>query len=98
MTANPATILRNARNKLQLNQSSFASQIGKTQGTLSRYESGSVLPPSNVIMHCIHILDNNPASDSVEEIISKVRTLQGDQYIKIREALNTLLDSFLRIP
>jgi transcriptional regulator with XRE-family HTH domain len=95
MTQSPAQLLKKARKKLALNQTEFAEQLGKTQGTLSRYESGSVPPPSEVIMHCMHILNSDPTSDSVDDLIEKIGQLRGDQYAKLREALNTLLDGYL---
>jgi len=98
MTTKPSTIVRQARKKLHLNQKDFAVQIGKTQSVLSRYESGSVEPPSRIIMHCMNILNTDPApenTDSVDEIIQKIRALNGDQFSKIRKALNILLDELV---
>ncbi|MEJ1360716.1 MAG: helix-turn-helix domain-containing protein [Candidatus Sedimenticola sp. (ex Thyasira tokunagai)] len=95
MTQSTAQILKNARKKLDINQTVFAKQLGKTQGTLSRYESGDVPPPSEVIMHCMHILNSDPASDSVEDLIEKIGQLRGEHHSKLREALNALLDSYL---
>ncbi len=93
MLSEPSRIVHHARKKLQLNQSDFAASIGKSQGVLSRYESGKVNPPVNIIMHCMHILDDGSATADIEQIISKIRNLNGDQHIKLRQALNTLLDS-----
>jgi len=98
MTSTPASIIRQARLFLKLNQKDFAEQLGKTQSVLSRYESGDVQVPSNIVMHCMHILnkDSTPNnSDSMKEIILKIRTLDGDQHRKLREALNIFLDKFL---
>lgn len=30
--------------------------LGKSQGVVSRYEKGTVEPPGEVILHCMHIL------------------------------------------
>ncbi|MBV2139209.1 MAG: type II toxin-antitoxin system MqsA family antitoxin [Candidatus Thiodiazotropha sp. (ex Ctena orbiculata)] len=95
MTQSAAELLRKARKKLALNQTDFAKQFGKTQCTLSRYESGNVPPPSEVIMHCMHILNSDPTSDSVDDLIEKIGQLRGDKHLKLREALNALLDSYL---
>ncbi|MES9964554.1 MAG: helix-turn-helix domain-containing protein [Candidatus Sedimenticola sp. 20ELBAFRAG] len=95
MAQSAAQVLKSARKKLVLNQSDFAKQLGKTQGTLSRYESGDVPPPSEIIMHCMHILNSDPTSDSVEDIIEKIGHLRGDRHWKLRRALNALLDSYL---
>lgn len=96
---NASTTILKARRILQLNQHDFAIKLGKTQSVLSRYESGDVQPPSDVIMHCMHILDEHSSldySDSVEEIVQKIRALNGDQYTKLREALNIFLDNLLK--
>jgi len=93
MSQQPSKVIQEARHFLQLNQTVFAKQIGKTQTTLSRYESGKVEPPSSVLMHCTHILTNDDANDEIEQIIDKVRTLDGEQHKKFREALNVLLDN-----
>lgn len=93
MLSEPSHIVRRARKKLQLNQSDFAVSIGKSQGVLSRYESGKVNPPVDIIMRCMHILDDSSAAADIEQIITKIRTLNGDQHIKLRQALNTLLDN-----
>ncbi len=92
MQFDSSSLVRGARNKLQLNQHDFAKEINKTQSILSRYECGKVVPPQKVIMHCMHILNDGSTSADIEQIISKVRALDGEQHIKLREALNTLLD------
>ncbi len=92
MQSDSSGLVRRARGKLKLNQVDFAKEISKTQSVLSRYECGKVAPPQKVIMHCVHILDDGSSSADIEQIISKVRALDGEQHIKVREALNTLLD------
>jgi len=92
MQPDSSRLVRRARNKLQLNQVDFAEEINKTQSVLSRYECGKVIPPLKIIMHCMHILNEVPSSTDIEQIVTKVRALEGEQYVKIREALNTLLD------
>ncbi len=46
-------------------------------------------------MHCMNILDNNPSSDSMDELIEKITQLKGSQHSKLREALNVLLEGYL---
>lgn len=94
----PSSVIRQARKILKLNQSDFAQKLGKTQSVLSRYESGRVHAPSDIVMHCMHIIEKNTLldnSDSMEEIILKIRRLDGSQHIKLREALNIFLDKLL---
>ena|GEM_PF-6343799 len=57
-----ATLVRSAREHLGLNQGEFAARIGKSQGVVSRYESGTVDPPGEIIMQCMHILHRDQAS------------------------------------
>jgi len=92
MLSDPSQIVRQARIKSHLNQRDFAISVGKTQSVLSRYECGKVNPPVRIIMHCMHILDDDSATSDIEKIIAKFRELDGDQYKKLREALNILLD------
>jgi len=96
MLPDSSKLVRDARRKLELNQVDFASKINKTQSVLSRYECGKVIPPSKVIMHCVHILNDESSSADIEQIITKVRALDGEQHMKVREALNTLLDKCIQ--
>lgn len=92
---NPSIVVRKAREKLLLNQKEFAKHIGKTQSVLSRYESERVEPPAQVLMQCVNILLSDPtpnSTDSVDEIITKIKTLDGEQFSRVRKALNILLE------
>jgi len=93
MHSKPSQIVRQARLLSQLNQEKFAKSLGKSQAVLSRYENDKVIPPSNIIMHCIHIMNNSSDNSDIEQIITKIRSLDGEQYIEIRAALNTILNS-----
>jgi len=95
ITNDPASIVRQTRQLLQLNQKDFAHRFKKTQGVLSRYETGAVPPPSYIIMHCMHILENNAESDDLENLIGKIRQLEGERHSKLREALSVFLDKLL---
>lgn len=92
MLSNPSLIVRSAREKLQLNQYDFSIHIGKSQGVLSRYERGKVNPPATIIMHCMNILNSGTDSYDIEQIITKLRKLDGEQHLQIRQALSLLLD------
>jgi transcriptional regulator with XRE-family HTH domain len=52
----PAKAVSAARDLLGLSQTQFGATIGRTQTVISKYESGLVNPPADVIMHCMHIL------------------------------------------
>ncbi|WP_080937509.1 helix-turn-helix domain-containing protein [Burkholderia plantarii] len=67
-TSNPlqaAFLVRDARRQLGLNQAKFALLLGKSQAVVSRYEKGRVDPPSDVVMHCVHILSGAGKEGSV---------------------------------
>jgi predicted transcriptional regulator len=57
-----ADIVKKARLKTGLSQGDFGLSLEKSQGVISRYEKGLVTPPGNVLMHCMHILE-----DGIEE-------------------------------
>ena len=92
MTLKPSQIIREARKKIDKNQEDFAKYIGKTQSVLSRYETGQVKPSADIIMHCMNILNSDSSTDDIEQIIAKIRTLDGEQHLQIRRALSLLLD------
>ncbi|MDH5648555.1 MAG: type II toxin-antitoxin system MqsA family antitoxin [Gammaproteobacteria bacterium] len=98
MSIDTPNIIRRARSKLSLNQKDFASHLGKTQGVISRYENGQVKPPTDVVMHCMHILNEDPLSADIETVVAKVRLLDHEQHNGIRKALNLLLDLYIEKP
>ena len=81
----PADLIRRAREARRLNQADFASELGKSQAVLSRYENGKVNPPAVVLMHCMHILRPAPSS-SLDAAFIGVR----DALETLRTALDTL--------
>jgi transcriptional regulator with XRE-family HTH domain len=50
-------IIKNTRKYKGLTQSKFAKTINKTQMMVSKYESGATPPSSEIIIHCMNILD-----------------------------------------
>lgn len=67
-------LIRSARKIRSLSQQSFALELGKSQGLVSRYERGLVDPPTDVLMHCMNILSQqaSPTSPDFESAISGV--------------------------
>ncbi|GHD68913.1 hypothetical protein GCM10007164_11210 [Luteimonas padinae] len=53
----PSELVSAARSLLGLSQRDFGRQLGKSQGLISKYESGHVVPPAAVVIHCMHILE-----------------------------------------
>lgn len=54
-----ADLVKQARSKMGLSQGDFGHTLAKSQGVISRYENGTVTPPGDVLMHCMHILGGN---------------------------------------
>ena len=74
-TSSPAELVRLAREIEKLSQQSFGARFGKSQGVVSRYESGDVDPPAEVLMHCMHVLSATDAfqPSALESAINGVR-------------------------
>lgn len=73
--------VRRARKARGMTQQAFAAELGKSQAVLSRYERGQVDPPTEVFMHCLHILD--PPSPNAEQSF-------GTALSSVRSALDAL--------
>jgi len=54
-----AKMVRQARGILNLTQEKFARKIGKDRTTVTRYESGKITPPGDIIMKIQSILERN---------------------------------------
>lgn len=52
-----AQLVAAARAHTKLSQRDFGTRVGKSQGLISKYESGNVAPPAGVVIHCMNILD-----------------------------------------
>ncbi len=87
--------------KLQMTQPEFSKLLGKDQSIISRYEKGSVEPTSEVIMHCMHIINGETVSfneiaspaPSVEDLINLITNkLRGEKMADVRKAIATLLE------
>ncbi|PPT92695.1 hypothetical protein XaraCFBP7407_19490 [Xanthomonas arboricola pv. arracaciae] len=57
-TLQAAELVTAARAETKLSQRDFGARVGKSQGLISKYESGRVAPPAIVIIHCMNILDS----------------------------------------
>lgn len=92
-------LVQDARHFLGMTQAEFGRYLKKNQALISRYESGTVIPPGDVVMRCMHILDNTTTEISHEqaelsssELAQAVEEcLAGPDKQKIRQALNQLI-------
>lgn len=94
--AEAAELVRLARHKLGMNQGQFAKTVHRTQTLVSKYERGKVLPPSDVVLHCMHIVHGSVASRmavSVEAIVERLIHVGNDPaYLPALVAIATLLN------
>lgn len=89
----PDGIVRDARLRVGETQTSFAMRVGSTQPLVSKYEAGTVAPPANVLMHCIHILSDGFAETITEGSLATLvkQRLTGRDKAEIRAAVARLI-------
>lgn len=91
-----ANLVRLARLKLDMNQAQFAKVVSRSQTLVSKYERGKVLPPSDVVLQCMHIVHGSVSSRiavSIEAIVERLKHIGNDPaYSPALLAIATLLD------
>ena len=89
--APPAEIIRRARKARSLSQHAFGELFERSQGVVSRYESGQVAPPAEVLMRCMHMLAPSDAAapTALDPAITGVR--------QALDALGRALDDLQRV-
>lgn len=92
----PAEIVYKAWKHTGLTQCEFAEKYGIRQYNLSRYKSGKVAPPDDLLMHCMHILGMiSPDDVSLEELVDAIRrNLSRPDQATLRKAVYELVSSF----
>ena len=86
-------IIRNARGRR--NQNEFASMLGITQSTLSRYENGKVNPPADIIEQCMHLTNISSDKDAptAEELANLIlEKLSPPTFSSLRNLLVELIN------
>lgn len=89
----PKEVVKLARLSVRESQQEFALRVASTQPLISRYERGLVSPPSQVLMHCMHIL-GVPISPLLSEadLVKLVKQrLGGDRMAPARLVLAQLI-------
>ena len=86
-------IIREARGTMS--QAEFARRLGKSQGLISKYERGSVSPPSTTLEKCMKILeDKNKDEVSSAFLAMRIKKeLNDPQFAYARKTIAALLDS-----
>lgn len=88
-----------AREKNGLNQADFGAIFGKSQGEVSRYESGEVRPPIEVVMHCMHqlgLVGGSAPEISASELVQLIqKNLGGKKHYETRRILHQLIQRLM---
>jgi transcriptional regulator with XRE-family HTH domain len=91
----PKDIVRAAWKRSGLSQAQFARLLNKSQPMLSKYMSGTAIPPSDIVIVCMNKYElfqipDIPAGVLAERIIEE---LSGTAFASTRVALSYILDS-----
>jgi ribosome-binding protein aMBF1 (putative translation factor) len=71
----PGILIRNARKKNGMTQKTLAAKLRRGQSVVSKYERGAVIPPGNILMRCMKILEGSEQAKSIpQEIPETIRT------------------------
>jgi len=68
-------IVKKARHISDMTQSQFAKSLGKSQGEVSKYETGTVRPPADIYIHCMNIIadKSNARSPSLDILLNELQ-------------------------
>jgi transcriptional regulator with XRE-family HTH domain len=90
-----AQLVKNARAIRGATQHVFARELRKDQSVLSKYERGLVLPPADVLMHCMNIVHGDaPEAMSPDQVAKLVVDRLGPpEFTRLRVALAALIQS-----
>ena len=100
MVISPPQIVRQARVAKSLNQQSFGRLVGRTQSVISKYESGHIPVPSEVLIQCMNILEMaHSDAPTVDDVVSLTKAVASKpNSAELRHALATLLKFVSQAP
>lgn len=89
----PRGVIKGARRLTGETQAEFALRVDSSQSLISRYESGEVDPPAQVLMQCVNILDASfSANVTLDALLILIRDrLRGASMTVARTALAQLV-------
>ena len=97
-STDPNAIFRQAFDLCEEKQEYFAIRVGATQPQVSKYLNKKLVPPSKIIIQCMHIihtLEELPAScRSTSVLARRIKKLNGDKHKAIRKALTMMVDAY----
>ena len=96
----PKEIIRLARKHKGLNQKEFSQLINKSQAVVSKYETGQIIPPGNILLRCQKILNKTDTQSDMEsmdyDVEDLVRMLRskavGKQQAKLRQTIRQIIE------
>lgn len=95
LTKNLKELVSQARQKKGLSQADFGAIFEKSQGEVSRYESGEIRPSHEVLMYCMHELGllgaQEPEVSSAELVKLIQKCLGGKKHHVTRKLLHDLI-------
>jgi len=88
-------VVRKARGLLGLNQKDFAKLLGSTQPLVSKYEAGKVAPPSHLLMHCLHIVEQSSRAAGRREAAhaNDAQTTPKQGWTRVSKAITDLVSA-----
>lgn len=98
---NRAMLVQKARFACEMTQTGFISKVKRTQETISRYEKGSLIPPDDVVMRCIRILEKKnelkffTEDEEMVLLIKQVLNFEGEGKSSKRAALKSVMEALL---
>ncbi|MBK8186653.1 MAG: helix-turn-helix transcriptional regulator [Cellvibrio sp.] len=94
-------LVKKARIASKMSQISFGIAIKREQETISRYESGGITPPDDVVMRCIRILEKMDKlaffseDQEMVRLIEDLLAFEGKDNGPKRAALKSIMTALL---
>jgi ribosome-binding protein aMBF1 (putative translation factor) len=96
-----ALLVKKARLACEMTQTGFKTELKRTQETISRYEKGTLIPPDDVVMRCIRILEQKDGlnlfteDEEMVQLIKQVLNFNGENKGSKRAALRSIMNALL---
>lgn len=102
MNFDTSALIKKARISSGLTQDLFCAQLGKAQGTVSKYEHGLHQPPAAVIIRCIRFINEADQrdmniDDDFFQLLKKLQQFDGKKMAAKRAALHAMIDALLLV-
>ncbi|WP_372342163.1 multiprotein-bridging factor 1 family protein [Geothrix sp. PMB-07] len=93
-----ASLVRRARKKHGWTQQELAAELGRGQSLISKYERGQVVPPGDVLISCMKLLETKGATKAPSPPLTEIidRHLEAQSAAQLRTILKELILRFTR--